>query len=118
MLQSQARSMNFARNYITQSRKNKIPVHRQKPIRTVIFRNPTTPFVPAVLKYNRVPTRCLVEVCNLNNVRDRELLKNYRFRQKVADAFVASVYQTYGVVQTVLATQPNAETLRAKNTGH
>jgi len=100
MLQAQARSMNFARHFISESRKAKLLVHRQKPIRTVIFRNPTTPFVPAVLRYNRIPTRCLIEVCNLNNKKDRELLKEASYRQDVADAFVAALYRTYGQTQT------------------
>ena len=96
-LQAQARSLNFAKNFIGESKKQRIPIHKQKPIRTAIFRNPSSPFVPAVLKYNRIPTRCLIEVCNLNNSQDREQLTSARYRQKVADAFVASVYQTYGL---------------------
>jgi len=96
-LRAQALSNSFAKNFIGQLRGRDVAVHRQKPIRSVIYRNPTRPFVPAVLKYNRTPTRCLIEVCNLNNSEDRALLRDYRFRQRIADAFVEAVYQTYGV---------------------
>ncbi len=95
--QAQARSLNFANNFIALSRSHGVRVHRQKPIRSVIYRNPKRPYVPAVVRYNRVPTRCLIEVCNLNNRQDRNRLSNAGFRQKIADVFVESVYKTYGV---------------------
>lgn len=95
--QAQARSLNFATNFIALSRGHGVRVHKQKPIRSVIYRNPKRPYVPAVVKYNRIPTRCLIEVCNLNNRHDRARLSDARFRQKIADIFVESVYKTYGV---------------------
>ncbi|MDJ0840969.1 MAG: N-acetylmuramoyl-L-alanine amidase [Acidobacteriota bacterium] len=95
--EAQARSMAFAGNLIRESRNHGILVHSQKPVRSLIYKNPRHPFVPAVLRYNRVPTRLLVEVCNLNNPKDRELLKKPEFRQQVADAFTMAVYRTYGV---------------------
>lgn len=97
MQQAQARSFGFAKNYVTRSRRLNVPVHDQKPIRSLIYRNPTKPFVPAVLKYNRIPTRALIEVCNLNNKTDRENIANPRFRQKLADTFVEALYMSYGV---------------------
>lgn len=103
--QAQAHSTNLARHFINESRDAKLPIHRQKPIRSVIFRNPTTPFVPAVLRYNRIPTRCLIEVCNLNNKKDRTRLKDSRYRQGVADAFVSALYKTYGQNQNASLVQ-------------
>lgn len=97
MKMAQARSMAFASNLIDSVRRHKISVHKQKPIRTVIHRNRNQSYVPAVVKYNRIPTRCLIEVCNLNNKKDRELMKRPEFRQQMADAFVDAVYKTYGV---------------------
>ncbi len=97
MQQAQARSLHFAKNFITRSRQLGVPVHDQKPIRSLIYRNPTKPFVPAVLKYNRIPTRALIEVCNLNNTTDRKNIANPRFRQKLADTFVEALYMSYGV---------------------
>jgi len=94
---AQARSMAFASNLIETTRRAGVRVHQQKPIRTVIHRNPNRSYVPAVVKYNRIPTRCLLEVCNLNNKQDRELIRRPEFRQQIADIFVEAVYRTYGV---------------------
>ena len=97
MRQAQARSMNFASFFISQSKHAGVLVHKQKPIRSVIHRNHYKSYVPAVVKFNTIPTRCLIEVCNLNNKDDRLLLQKPSFRQKTADVFVEAVYQTYGV---------------------
>ncbi|CAM2068998.1 N-acetylmuramoyl-L-alanine amidase [Sulfidibacter corallicola] len=97
MQRSQARSLNFARNYVARSKQKRVPVHEQKPIRSLIYRNPNRPFVPAVLKYNRIPTRVLIEVSNLNNKRDRGNIAKPGFRQKLADTFVEALYMSYGV---------------------
>ena len=94
---AQARSTAFASNLIETTRRAGVRVHQQKPIRTVIHRNPNRSYVPAVVKYNRIPTRCLLEVCNLNNKQDRELIRRPEFRQQIADIFVEAVYRTYGV---------------------
>jgi len=97
MREAQARSMAFAKNYVERSRSNGIRVHNHKPIRTQIYKNRYKPFVPAVLRFNRIPTRLLIEVCNLNNKEDQTLLRRPDFRQSVADSFVEAVYQTYGI---------------------
>ena len=96
MLQAQARSQNLARNFVRALRADKLRVHKQKPIRSLIYRGKRRPFVPAVLRYNRIPTRCLIEVCNLNNTQDRKLIQDHKYRQRVADAFVEALYKTYG----------------------
>ena len=50
----------------------------------------------AILRYNRIPARVLVEVCNLNNPDDRRLLRTRKYRERVADALVAAVVDFYG----------------------
>ncbi|CAM2008295.1 N-acetylmuramoyl-L-alanine amidase [Acanthopleuribacter pedis] len=92
---AQALSTSFAMNLKAAKKEAGIRVYHQKPIRSAIYRNPRKPFVPAVIRYNRVPTRVLVEVCNLNNKHDRANMKNAPFRQKVADAFVQALLRTY-----------------------
>ena len=62
----------------------------------MIYRNRYRVFVPAVLNYNRIPTRALIEVANLNNRHDRALMRSSEFRQKFADAFVDSILRYYG----------------------
>jgi len=97
MEKAQALSTRFAGNILSELKKKKLPVHRQLPIRSVIFRSPRSrPFVPAVLNYNRVPMRVLIEVCNLNNRKDRELIKKPEYRQQVAISVVEALYQSFG----------------------
>jgi N-acetylmuramoyl-L-alanine amidase len=53
-------------------------------------------WVPAILRYNRIPARALVEVCNLNNAEDRKLLVTRAYREKVARALVSALVAFYG----------------------
>ncbi len=93
---AQARSTQFASHFVKASRDVDVRVHDEKPIRSLIIRDPRRPFVPAILRYNRVPARVLIEICNISNPNDQNLLKRPDFRQKVADAFVTAVLRTYG----------------------
>src|SRR5262249_59879374 len=53
-------------------------------------------WVPAILRYNRIPARALVEVGNLNNAADRKLLATRAFRDRVARALVSAFVDFYG----------------------
>ena len=53
-------------------------------------------WVPAVLRYNAVPAKVLLEVCNLANREDRRLIQTREFRQQVAEAIVAGLVGYYG----------------------
>ncbi len=89
-LRAEGYSHQFA-NCITQMcRKLKIPMHSNQPVRKYIIRS-RNPWVPAVLKYCRIPTRVLIELANLKNTQDRENLRNPMYRQKIAEAYVESV---------------------------
>ncbi len=114
MQDAQARSLAFAQVFIQQAKLSDINVHRSKPIRSVIRRHAhSRPFVPAVLRYNRIPTRCLIEVCNLANKSDRALLRQHDFRQAIADTFVSGLYTTYGLDVPQLA-QKSTQTRASK----
>jgi N-acetylmuramoyl-L-alanine amidase len=52
-------------------------------------------WVPAVLRNSIVPCSVLVEVCNLNNVKDAALLADPSFRQAVAEAYVDALIRYY-----------------------
>ncbi len=56
--------------------------------------------MPAILRYNRIPARILVEVCNLNNPDDRKLLRTRAYREKVAEALVDALIDFYGGVRS------------------
>ena len=52
--------------------------------------------MPAVLRYNAVPAKLLLEVCNLANVEDRALLTTRAFRQRVAASVVDGLLSYFG----------------------
>jgi N-acetylmuramoyl-L-alanine amidase len=52
--------------------------------------------VPAVLRYNAVPAKILLEICNLANDEDRRLLQTRVFRDRVAEAVVDGVLAYFG----------------------
>ncbi|MGH9400149.1 MAG: hypothetical protein ACRD00_07255, partial [Thermoanaerobaculia bacterium] len=53
-------------------------------------------WVPAILRYNRIPARVLVEVCNLNSPEDRRLLVTRAYRDRVARAVASALIDFYG----------------------
>ena len=64
-------------------------------MRDKIIRN-NSDWVPAVLRYNSVPAKILLEVCNLANDQDRRLIQTRAYRQKVAEAVVQGLLAYYG----------------------
>ncbi|NOZ12010.1 MAG: N-acetylmuramoyl-L-alanine amidase [Acidobacteria bacterium] len=90
-------SRKFARVLISQLKAKGIPTHKEQPIRSYIFRSRRSrPFVPAVVKYTKMPLRCLIEVANLKNKRDAANVRDPKFREKYARAFVQALIQFYG----------------------
>jgi N-acetylmuramoyl-L-alanine amidase len=71
-----------------------LPVHRDQPVRDHIIRMRRT-YAPAVIRSSLVPQSILLEVANLNNPSDAHLMKEARFRQEVAQAFVAALRRQY-----------------------
>jgi N-acetylmuramoyl-L-alanine amidase len=72
-----------------------LTVHSDRPIREKVVRRRRR-YVPAVLRYNAVPAKALLEVCNLANAEDRRLIQTREFRQKVAEAIAAGILAYYG----------------------
>jgi N-acetylmuramoyl-L-alanine amidase len=58
-----------------------------------------------VLRYNQVPAKALLEVCNLANDEDRRLLQTRTFRQRVAEAIVRGLLAYYGQSTSLPPTQ-------------
>jgi N-acetylmuramoyl-L-alanine amidase len=48
-----------------------------------------------VLRYNLVPAKILLEVCNLANDQDRALVQTVAYRQKVAEAVLRGISSYY-----------------------
>ncbi len=71
-------------------------VHHNNPIRDRIWRGRRV-YVPAQLRFNAIPAKVLLEVCNLSNDQDRRLIKTRAYRQRVAEAIVNGILSYYGV---------------------
>lgn len=78
-------SNQLARSIIAAFRESKLQVHPYQPVRDNVVRNGRE-WVPAVIRYNKVPARLLLEICNLGNPEDRRLMKTKGYRQQVAEA--------------------------------
>lgn len=94
-LQSEARSRVFAEGLLKALRRERIPIHANRPIRSIIHRSGRS-FVPAVLRHNRAATKVLLEVANLTNESDAENLKDAVFRERYAEAVVKGIRAYYG----------------------
>lgn len=94
-LQSEARSRVFAEGLLKALRRERISIHANRPIRSVIHRSGRS-FVPAVLRHNRAATKVLLEVANLTNESDAENLKDAVFRERYAEAVVKGIRAYYG----------------------
>ena len=71
-----------------------LKVHPFEPVRDNVIRGGKE-WVPAVIRHNQIPTRMLLEVCNLGNARDRELIKTKKYRQQLAEAIYAGLVDFY-----------------------
>jgi N-acetylmuramoyl-L-alanine amidase len=94
-VESEGLSRELAKQIIAAFSGLDLPVHPFKPVRDKIIRNNGT-WVPAVLRYNSVPAKILLEVCNLANEQDRRLVQTRAWRQKVAEAVVQGLLAYYG----------------------
>ncbi len=97
-VESEGLSRELAKELIAAFHANGLPVHPFKPVRDKIIRNKSA-WVPAVLRYNSVPAKMLLEVCNLANDQDRRLIQTRAWRQKVSEAVVKGLLAYYGEEQ-------------------
>lgn len=88
-------SRDLADNIVRAFRTAALPLHAFQPVRRNVIRGGRE-WVPAILRYNRIPARVLVEVCNLNNPEDRKLLVTRGYRDRVARALVSALVAFYG----------------------
>ncbi len=88
-------SRDLAEKIVRAFRAAGLPLHAFQPIRANVIRGGRE-WVPAILRYNRIPARVLVEVCNLNNPDDRRLLVTRDYRDQVARALVSALVAFYG----------------------
>ena len=94
-IEAEGISRDLAEHIVESFRAADLPLHAFEPIRRNVIRGGGE-WVPAILRYNRIPARVLVEVCNLNNPEDRRLLQTRAYRENVAEALVAALVDFYG----------------------
>lgn len=88
-------SRDLAERIVAAFRTASLPLHAFAPIRLNVIRGGKE-WVPAILRYNRIPARVLLEICNLNNPEDRKLLVTPSYRDRVARALVSGLVAFYG----------------------
>lgn len=93
---SKGLSRDLAQHLLDSFRRSDLGVHHNNPIRDRIWRGRRV-YVPAQLRFNQIPAKVLLEVCNLSNDRDRRLIKTRAYRQRVAEAIVDGILSYYGV---------------------
>jgi N-acetylmuramoyl-L-alanine amidase len=94
-IQAEGVSRDLAERIVSAFRADNLPLHPFQPIRRNVIRGGRE-WVPAILRYNRIPARVLLEVCNLNNPDDRKLLVTPAYRDRVARALVSGLVAFYG----------------------
>jgi N-acetylmuramoyl-L-alanine amidase len=94
-VKSEGLSRQLAEDVVAEFRARGLALHPTKPIREKIIRQRSA-WVPAVLRYNAVPAKVLLEIGNLANTEDRRLIQTRAFRQQVAEAVVQGILTYYG----------------------
>lgn len=93
-LAAEGLSRELAQSVMDSFRQKGLKVHPFEPVRDNVIRRGRE-WVPAVIRHNQVPTRMLLEVCNLGNKADRELMKTKKYRQQLAEAIYAGIVEFY-----------------------
>ncbi|MEO8215474.1 MAG: N-acetylmuramoyl-L-alanine amidase [Acidobacteriota bacterium] len=87
-------STEFAETLLDSFRDNGLPVHPFNALRDNVVRDGRE-WVPAVIRYNMIPTRMLLEICNFGNDQDRALAKTRVYRQSVAEALEEGIVRYF-----------------------
>jgi N-acetylmuramoyl-L-alanine amidase len=93
-LMAEGLSRELAESVMESFGRRALKVHPFEPVRDNVIRRGRE-WVPAVIRHNQVPTRLLLEVCNLGNRRDRELIQTKQYRQQLAEALFDGIVGFY-----------------------
>jgi len=94
-LHAEGLSKELAESLLDSFGRSGLRVHPFNPVRENVFRGGRE-WVPAIIRYNKVPTRLLLEICNLANEEDRKLIKTAKYRQDVAGAIYEGLTGYFG----------------------
>ena len=93
-LAAEGLSRDLAESIIESFENNALKVHPFNPVRDNVVRNGRE-WVPAIIRFNLVPTRVLLEICNLGNANDRKLMKTAKYRQDIAQAIYEGLVEFF-----------------------
>jgi N-acetylmuramoyl-L-alanine amidase len=93
-LEAEGLSRDLAEAMIDSFDASRLDVHPFNPVRDSVVRDGRE-WVPAIIRYNLVPTRMLLEICNLGNAGDRALIRTKKYREQVADAIYQGLVDFY-----------------------
>jgi N-acetylmuramoyl-L-alanine amidase len=93
-LRAEGLSRDLAESIIESFQRRNLKVHPFNPVRDNVMREGRE-WVPAVIRYNVIPTRTLLEVCNLGNRHDRALIKTKKYRQQLAEAIYQGIVEFF-----------------------
>ncbi len=94
-LYAEGLSTELAESIISSFGEAGLEVHPFNPVRDNVVRNGRE-WVPAVIRYNKVPTRVLLEICNLGNAEDRALIQTLENREAIAVAIHQGIVAHFG----------------------
>ena len=112
-LESEGVSRQLAEKIIASFRRDGLTVHPFNPIRQSVIRGGRE-WVPAVLRYNAVPARALIEVCNLNNEEDNALMQTRKYRENLARGVVEALSTFYSGPPPKAGRAETAESRRSR----
>ena len=93
-LESEGLSRELAESVMDSFERKGLKVHPFEPVRDNVIRGGKE-WVPAVIRHNQIPTRLLLEVCNLGNRKDRALIQTKEYRQDLAEGLFDGIIQFY-----------------------
>ena len=93
-LEAEGLSRDLAEAMIDSFDANHLNVHPFNPVRDSVVRDGRE-WVPAIIRYNLVPTRLLLEICNLGNGNDRAQIRTKKYRQQIAEAMYRGLVDFY-----------------------
>jgi N-acetylmuramoyl-L-alanine amidase len=87
-------SRDLAESIVDSLNEKGMKVHPFDPVRDNVVRDGHE-WVPAIIRYNLVPTRLLLEICNLGNKHDRQSMKTKKWREDMAEAVYDGLVSFY-----------------------
>ena len=93
-LAAEGLSRDLAESIVDTFQEKGLKVHPFHPVRDSVVRDGRE-WVPAIIRYNLVPARLLLEICNLGNSDDRKMMTTRAWRQKVAEAIYEGLVSFY-----------------------